>query len=186
MSEWIKFDFDMLSETVACDLVVYVDDVLLKSRHIGTDVDYFDPSEGRESKKATIWVELDDDMVNGTGDHSIRINVVERLDADNGTPIHEYPMIEMSGVELSGSAHIPAEGNINTSIKVYNILDDAYQALIDGGETKHDNQVTEDIGDGDRVYSISNWDNYQVIGNGAWVLEFTCPYLTWYDGVHAD
>tara|TARA_B100000809_G_C15113868_1_gene521650 strand:+ start:1807 stop:2361 length:555 start_codon:yes stop_codon:yes gene_type:complete len=184
MSEWIKFDFDLLSETTACDLVMYFDGVQVDSQRIS-----WAPTDDHTPKKATMWHEISDDIANGVGEHSgghnIRINVVERL-AENGDPIYEYPMIEMVGVELSGSQHIPAEGNINSSIKVYNVLDAVYQTLIDSGEAKHDSQVTEDLGNGPTTYSVSSWDDYKVMGNGAWVLEFSCPYLTWYDAVHAD
>jgi hypothetical protein len=190
MSEWIKFDFDLLSETTACDLVMYLDGVQVKSRRISSGwLGEEGPDDDHVDKKATMWCEISDDMANGVGEHdgvhNIRINVVERL-AENGDTIYEQPMIEMVGVELSGSPHIPAEGNINSSIKVYNILDAVYQTLIDNGEAKHDGESTDDLGNGPTTYSVSNWDDYKVMGNGAWVLEFSCPYLTWYDGVHAD
>ena len=95
-------------------------------------------------------------------------------------------MVELTGVELSGSPHVPAEGNINDSIKVYNIKDASYQAMIDAGTAQHDSDFSGDIGNGNNTYSVSNWNDFLVIGNGAWVLEFSCPYLTWYDTIHAD
>ena len=182
MSEWIKFSFEMLTDTVACDLVSYLDGVQLQSQSIRMEADDDHPN----AKKCDTWVEISDDIANGSGDHNIRINVVERLDADTGNPIHEFPMVELVGIELSGSARTPAEGNINTSVKVYNILNDDYQALIDAGQASHDSNFSGDIGNGMHNYSVSSWDDYKVIGNGAWVLEFTCPYLTWYNAVHAD
>ena len=183
MSEWIKFSFDLLSETTACDLVMYLDGSQVESRRISASP-IVDDGEHPE-KTAEMWLEVSDDMANGSGDHTIRINVVERLDGGGG-PLYEYPVVELSAVEVSGSAHTPDDGNINNSIRVYNILDASYQALIDGGEVKHDSEVTEDIGNGSQNYSVSNWDDYKVIGNGAWMFDFTCPYLTWYDAVHAD
>jgi hypothetical protein len=183
MSEWIKFDFDMKSETTACDLVMYLDDAQVQSVRISASP-IIDDGEHPE-KRATLWIEIDDDAAHATANHTIRINVVERLNED-GNPIYEYPMVELSAIELSGSAHTPADGNINDSMKVYNILDPDYQALIDAGDAKHDSQVTEDIGNGFVTYSVSNWDDYLVIGNGCWKLEFQCPYLTWYDAIHAD
>ena len=186
MSEWIKFDFALLSETTACDLVMYFDGVQVEdgSRRISAA-----PTDDHPVKAATLWYEISDEIANGEGEHNgshnIRINVVERL-AENGDPIYEYPVVEMTDVELSGSPHTPADGNINSSIKVYNILDASYQGLIDAGEAASHSIVTEDIGNGSATYNVNTWDDYKVMGNGAWVLEFTCPYLTWYDAVHAD
>ena len=182
MSEWIKFSFEMLSETEACDLVMYLDDTLIESGRIGTIVDADHPV----AKQRPLWIELSDDLVNGTGNHTIRINVVERLDAENNLPFNEYPMIDLSEIELSGSVHTSQDGNINSSIRVYNVLDASYQSLIDSGEVYHESQVTEDIGNGDTIYSVSDWTDCKVIGPGAWMLDFTCPYLTWYNAVHAD
>ena len=182
MSEWIKFSFEMFSETEACDLVMYLDGTLVESGRMGTIVD----ADHLVAKHRSTWIELSDDVVNGTGDHTIRINVVERLDALNGLPFNEYPIIDLVGIELSGSVHTSIDYNINSSIRVYNVLDDSYQKLIDDGTVNHDSQVTEDIGNGSTIYSVSDWTDCKVIGPGAWMLDFTCPYLTWYNAVHAD
>ena len=184
MSEWIKFDFEMLSETTACVLIMYLDGAKVESRRISASP-LIDDGEHPE-KQATLWYEINESMCDGIGDHKIRINVVERLNAETGEPLYETPIIELVGVELSGSAHTPADGNINDSIKVYNILDAGFQALIDAGEFNHTGQVNEDIGNGETSYSVSDWSSYKVKGNGCWILEFSCPYINWYDAVHAD
>lgn len=183
MSEWIKFEFLMLSETTACDLVMYLDGAQVESRRVSASP-IIDDGEHPE-KQAEMWCEISDDMANGSGDHSIRINVVERLD-ENGGPLYEYPIVELSAVEVSGSGHQPSDGNINETINTYNILDANWQTLIDGGEVKHDSQVTEDIGNGIQTYSVSSWENNKVVGNGCWFLNFSCPYINWYDAIHAD
>ena len=186
MSEWIKFDFDMLSETTACDLVVHLNGGQVDKRRIGSNVDFYDPSENVVAKKATVWVEIDDAMAADTGDHKIRINVVERLHPDTGETMYDIPEIELTKITVNDQEHTPATASINDSIKTYNILDAEFQTLIDAGEFNHDSEVSQDFGNGITTYSVSSWQNNKVKGNGVWTLEFSCPFENWYNSIHND
>ena len=184
MSEWIKFDFDMLSETTACDVVVHLDGGEVEKRRISNVL--VDDEDDRVAKKASIWVEINDATAADTGDHKIRINVVERLHPDTGDTMYDIPEIELTKITISDQEHTPTTASINASIKTYNILDAEFQALIDAGEFNHDSQVAQDFGNGITTYSVSNWQNTRVKGNGVWTLEFSCPFENWYNSVHND
>ena len=97
MSEWIKFDFDMSSETTACDLVVRLDGGEVDKRRISNDAGLLieGTAGDKVAKKATVWVEIDDAMAADTGDHKIRINVVERLHPDTGDTMYDLSLIHI-------------------------------------------------------------------------------------------
>ena len=188
MSEWIKFDFDMSSETTACDLVVRLDGGEVDKRRISNDAGLLieGTAEDKVAKKATVWVEIDDAMAADTGDHKIRINVVERLHPDTGETMYDIPEIELTKITVNDQEHTPATASINASIKTYNILDAEFQTLIDAGEFNHDSEVSQDFGNGITTYSVSSWQNNKVKGNGVWTLEFSCPFENWYNSIHND
>ena len=146
--------------------------------------DLRDPLSGEQW--GAVWVEINDAMAADHGDHKIRINVVERLHPDTGETMYDIPEIELTKVTISDQEHTPTTASINASIKTYNILDAEFQTLIDAGEFNHDSEVSQDFGNGITTYSVSNWQNNRVKGNGVWILEFSCPFENWYNSIHND
>ena len=164
MSEWIKFSFSTTQDATAW----------LVPRLDGTNTNESGSSIGPDQTTRDVWVEIDDAVASGSGSHNIQINVESTEGAT--------PCIKLDSIQLGDQVHTNESGSINDEVTVYNPNSVEYQTL----DVVVDSVGQHDIGNGGQEYAVSNWITDMVIGNGAWKLSFSCPYIDWYNTVHND
>ena len=176
MSEWIKFTFSSDDDFRS----------FLKITLDGTVQDFDDAGDspgimyvGGDRNSLDMWCEVDDDHANATDSHTCQIDVTDwQGDAKSS--------VNLDSITLGDQVHTPDSGSINAQVTRWNVIDAEYQGWINDGTVVSDSVTTADIGSGSQSYSKSTWADSKVIGEGAWQLAFTCPYLDWYTTVHND
>tara|TARA_B100000809_G_scaffold154731_1_gene152048 strand:- start:285 stop:890 length:606 start_codon:yes stop_codon:yes gene_type:complete len=196
MSEWIKFTFT--SNTLDIDGAP-------QGFSKGVIKKYFDgeaviPAEGGESwtgigdldnrQTREIWHEITDDICNSSDDHTICFTLSPAVDDETGEPVSEVPSVDLIEISISGDVHTLGGDQSNNEDRtdslhgagtVMNEMSPEIQAMIDDGQWVSHGFVTEDIGFGEKQYTICDFVSPGVTGSGAWKFSFSCPFLDWFE-----
>ena len=199
MSEWIKFTFTSNTVDINGDpqsfsagwIKKYFDGEAVSPPEEDIEEAWYGIGNALDGKEIVeIWHEITDDICGGNDDHTICFTLSSQLDPETGEPATEIPSVDLIEISINSDVHTlggdqsdveDRRDDIHNAGTVMNEMSPEIQTMIDNGQWVSHGVVTEDIGFGEKQYTISDFSSPGVTGNGAWKFSFSCPFLDWFE-----